>query len=282
MATAVWQDVDGDWNNTSNWTGGAGTGGVPANNDTAVIASGTVDITDNLTTGLTGITLKIGSGYTGSIGTSSTWLDIDGGLFEFSGGGTSCYMAGTWTNVRVNDGIASPTMLSWRNSSATALTNLKIRGGQGTVTVNSNGSLVTYEMVGADSASLVIDASVSGITTGLIETGRVTISSNCSGTTDVLGGVLTIDGAATVGTLEVHPSGVVVHKTSGAMTTTNLYGRIDGRENTNSSATFTTLNIFEGAELNIQSGLGNFLFSNPINYNGGVALFHPGSSITVS
>ena len=74
MATLTWNGggdgttfTDGD-----NWGGTA-----PSNDDTLIINS-TSDNIDGAATGLTGITFRVGSGFTGTLGSSTTYLDLAG------------------------------------------------------------------------------------------------------------------------------------------------------------------------------------------------------------
>jgi hypothetical protein len=280
MATAVWQDASADWDDTDNWSGGAGAGGVPANNDTVIIASGTQDITTNLTTGLTGITLKISSGYTGKIGTSSTWLDIDGGTFDFNSGG-DVYATGVWTTVSVVGGVSSANMLQLRGNATTDIGTLTCQGGLGTVTVGDNAVLDTVEMFGCRSLTVDING-VSSLDNVTMDAGILDVSGAIAATLEVIGGFCTVSGTATVVTVDLQEGGRMAYTSSGTITTLNAYGVFDGTNNMNSSVTVTNCTTYDSATLLLKTGLGNWTFSNPITYNGGDIQFPAGSTLTVA
>jgi hypothetical protein len=74
-----WLDVDGNFTNTANWSGGA----APANGDTVYILSGSQNIATNLNqSAVTLANLVIGMGFTGTIGTSSAYLQINSTLWS--------------------------------------------------------------------------------------------------------------------------------------------------------------------------------------------------------
>jgi hypothetical protein len=281
MATAVWQDVDGDWDNTSNWSGGAGTGGVPANNDTVVIASGTQDIDTNLTTGLTGITMRIGPGFSGNIGTSSSWLDIDGGTFDFDGRGQASYFTGTWTTVNVLGGSGGENMMNWQAASSSDIGTLRILGGNGKVTVGANAVLDTVDVLNAARVQVDIGA-VTSLDNVTVDTGIVTVAGNIASELNCKGGSVTVSGTATVATLNVQPSGVCIYNSSGTVTTLNVYGFFDARANQSTSVTVTTPTLYEGGTIDLRNGLANFTLTNDLAYKGGIYMPALGSSISVS
>ncbi len=279
MATAVFQGASSDWDDTSNWSGGAGAGGVPANNDTVVIASSSQDLDTNLTTGLTGITLKIGSGYTGTIGGSANFLDLDGGTASLSSGG-DVYITGTWTTVEVLGGRASSTAVTFAGNASTAVTTLRCLGGLGTVTTQASGTVTTLEMYNCP--QLTVSAAHGSGTTVTQDSGTLTLSGSISGTVTLIGGTTTISGSATVATLDLQEGGRLIHTSSGTITTANLYGIFDGSQNMNSSVTITNSTTYESAKVNLRNGLKNYTLSNAVTYNGGEILWPAGSSLTVT
>lgn len=90
MPTLYWRGtVDGDFSDVNNWVDstGATPGAAPVNNDTLIFNQGNVDVDTGLTTGLTGITLRGTSGYTGRIGPSSP-LSIACASVQWKGSGS--------------------------------------------------------------------------------------------------------------------------------------------------------------------------------------------------
>lgn len=280
MATAVFQGASSDWDDTDNWSGGAGAGGVPANGDTVIIAQSSQDLDTNLVTGLTSIVLKIGSGYTGTIGASDNHLDIDGTTFSFSSGGP-VYFTGSWTTVRVDAGNASANMLQIKGNASSSMTNLWVLGGIGTVTVGDNASVTTLHMFNCPQVNVSIGA-VSGMGNIIQDSGTLSASGNVSDTAELIGGVCTIDGTATVATLDLQDGGRCIYKSSGTITTLNAYGIFDGTQNMSSSVTITNTTTYETCRMLLRNGLNNWVFTNPITYRGGEIQFPPGSTLTVT
>lgn len=79
MASRYWLDSSGDWNATANWSGAT----VPVTGDTVYILSGSQNIATNLNQStVTLANLIIGMGFTGTIGTSSAYLQISSTLWS--------------------------------------------------------------------------------------------------------------------------------------------------------------------------------------------------------
>lgn len=274
MATAVFQGASADWDDTSNWTGGGGAGGVPANGDTIIIGQSSQDLTTNLVTGLNTITLRIGPGYSGQIGTSTDYLDIDGGIFDLDGGSPGgVYLTGVWTTINVHGGLASSAMLDLKANATTDIGTLRILGGTGTVTVGAGAVLDDLIVASAPSITVTVGA-VTSLDNVTVESGAVSVAGNIATKADVRGGVLTIDGSATVAQLDIEPGGTCIYDTSGALTTMNGYGGFfDGRQNTNASITLTTVTLYEGHTMDLRSGLMNYTLTNGVVTRGGI--FYP-------
>ena len=86
MATRRWLDVDGDWTNVANWSGGAAPAGVAA--DSAVIDSGSQNITLNVDQNAVELlSIKVGPNFTGNIGGTGNPLKIGSAETWIAGGG---------------------------------------------------------------------------------------------------------------------------------------------------------------------------------------------------
>lgn len=281
MATAIFQGASSDWDDTDNWTGGAGAGGVPANNDTVIIGDTSQDLDTNLTTGLTGITLRIGPNYTGQIGTASTFLDLDGGTLDYESGASSCYLTGTWTTVNVRGGQD----LTFKANASTDIGTLRVIGGTGTITVGSNAVLDDLEVLGAPFVKVVVASAVTSCDNITQDSGVVEFSPSggLAVKARVIGGKLEVKDAASITTLEIDGSGSVVYNASGNITTLTVYnGKFDARLNPNQGVTVTNCTLYGGSCI-AANGLGGVAFSNPITFQGPAVLIpEPGSTLTVA
>lgn len=281
MATATWTDggSDGDWSDSNNWTGGSGAGGAPANNDTVIIGTSDRDITTGLTTGLTGITLRIGPGYTGDIGTSSSWLDIDGTL-DWESGGDETYITGTFSRVTVHGGHGN---LSFRANASTDIGTLRCVGGSGVVTVGANAVLDDVEMFHCPGLTVTIEDNVTSLDNVTLDSGICNCGADIATKLEARGGAVYVTDTATVVTLDVERQGVCVYNASGIITTLNVYGLFDGRSNENASVTVSNATVFEGGRLRLRNGLDTWKdFTNDILYKGGRVDFPVGSTVAIT
>jgi hypothetical protein len=281
MATAIGNIINADWTNTSNWTGGSGAGGIPANNDEFIINAGTVDLTTNLTTGLTGMTGRIGSGYTGDIGDSSTHLDFDGTL-DFDAGG-NVFATGTLTTVTIHGGRQSTDMLQFKANASTDIGTLRCLGGEGTVTVGQNAVLDTVEMFGCPRLNVVLADNITSGDNITIDSGNLTTSLAVAATLEARGGVVEVKDSATIVTLNIEEGGVVRYNSSGTITTLTNHGTFDGRANANAAVTVTNATVYEGSSTLLANGLATWVnFTNDITYRGGHIEFPANTTLSVS
>ena len=93
MATLTWTGGESATTKTfmtaSNW------GGTAPTNDDALIINTSSDTIGGAATGLTGITLRVGEGFSGTIGSSTTYLDLDGPVLEFAASQPGHYLTGS-------------------------------------------------------------------------------------------------------------------------------------------------------------------------------------------
>jgi len=279
MAIATFQGITSDWDDTDNWVGGAGAGGVPANNDTIVIAQSSQDLDTNLVTTLTGITLYIGEGYTGTIGASANHLDLDGPLFQFSGRGTSCYCTGVWTTVEVLGGIASDTMLNFKANATTDIGTMHVMGGSGTVAVGTDA--VLDDLI-VSAREITVDI---GVVTSLdnvtILGGVVELDAAVAVGILITGGKVTV-GAASVPTLITMAGNCVVqYDSSGTLATLKAYdGTFDGTQNDNGVVAITTATQWDGV-IDFRNGLGTWTGVTVLHL-GGILRPYKGSSVAIT
>ena len=109
MATLTWT-AENPQQQSHSPTRQIGGGSTPSNNDTLIINSSS-DAIAGAATGLTGITFRVGEGFSGTLGSSSTYLDLDGPLCEFASGGSQAYLTGTWTDFRITGDL--PPLVFW-------------------------------------------------------------------------------------------------------------------------------------------------------------------------
>lgn len=284
MPTAIWDDGagDGDWSDAGNWTGGSGAGGAPANGDTIVIATSSRDIVAGLTTGLTGCTLKIGRGYTGSIGSLALgYLDIDGPLVEIDKLAGEIWLTGTQDTINVLNLSGTADSLHLRGNASTDVGTLRAVGGVGTITVGGNAVLDNLIVLGAPSISVIVEANVTSLDTITQDSGKITCSASIAGLAELRGGETIIAGTATVATLQVEPKGMVRYTSSGTITTLNAYGTFDGRQNGNAAVTITDPYVFEGHRVFLGNGITAWNLPSGITYLGfGTIHFPLGSTVS--
>lgn len=280
MATAVFQGVSDDWNDAGNWVGGSGAGGVPANGDTVLIGDTAQDLKVGLSTGLTGMILRVGTGYTGSIGEAGVYLKMDGSEFVFDGRGPAGFFGGTWTSVQIVGGSGGSDMFQAAPDFAT--TTLSIYGGSGTATFPAGASIVNLESINATSITLDIQQGVTGLTSVVTDSGTIRIGSDVAGNVQARGGVLTFtDTAGITGQLRIEPDGVVSWESGGSIGDLEAFGNFDGTKNNFPSVVISTSAVYEQGRINVQNGLENFAFTNPTVTYGGVLSPPLGKSLQI-
>tara|TARA_Y100000593_G_C4280748_1_gene322627 strand:+ start:505 stop:1362 length:858 start_codon:yes stop_codon:yes gene_type:complete len=284
MAVREWQDVDGDWTNTANWSDAT----VPVTDDDVVIGSGTQDITTNIDQNTVSLaSLKVGENYTGKIGTSSSKLIINATDFNFSGMGTSNYVKGEFVTVTVIDGATSTTMLDIEGYDGSTpidtdgITTLRVLGGRGTVNISA-GALAAIEMIGATRATVTVESDVTALATIVIDSGDVETATNIATKATCYGGTLTVTGSATAAEIELYDGGSVDYNSSGTITTLDVFGgTFSLLDNTAASVTITNSTMYEGSTLRLDNALQNVTLANPMTVQGGDLRLPPGSQITL-
>jgi hypothetical protein len=253
MANRFFLGVNGNWDDTANWSttrGGAGGSAEPSASDDVFILDSATDITTNLT-GVTAQTIKIGGDYQGNIGGSGTALTV---------ATTTCVIT-VETVGRQYVNLSASTTVAQVNVNST-----------GSGTVNLGAGTFTDVYCGA-SGTLNIDGGC--VVTNLYSAGMKVFSAY-NGTAHtiakILGGVgheirravttLTLGGGAT---------------TYNAVTLTTANVQRGGSLNHTSNGTITTLEVQPGG-----STLGGFLpftVTNSTKYEGG-SLFPNTNQVT--
>ena len=279
MATLIW--TGGESATTKTFMTAANWGGTAPTNDDTLIINSTSDTIGGAATGLTGITFRVGSGFTGTIGSSTTYLDLDGPLCEFASGGTAAYLTGTWTNFRITGGSASSVFLNLKGNASTAITTLLASQLSGTVSVGSSAAVTTVQMNGLSVGKIDL-ASITGLANLTVTEGTVACASTISGTASVIGGTLQTSGTSAYPTIEIDTDGSCDYRSSGTITTLNIFdGVFSSRDNETAGFTITTANNYSGGRLLLDSALNNATVTNPISMLGGDASFAVGSTISL-
>ena len=108
------------------------------------------------------------------------------------------------------------------------------------------------------------------------------MSSTITGTADVVGGSVQTSGSAAFPTITIDTGGSVDYRSSGTVTTLNIYdGVFSSRDNETAGFTITTVNNYSGGRLLLDSALNNATVTNPISMLGGDASFAVGSTISL-
>ena len=280
MATLTW--TGGESATTKTFMTAANWGGTAPTNDDTLIINSSSDTIGGAATGLTGITLRVGSGFTGVIGSATTYLDLDGPLLEFAPGSVGHYLTGTWTNVRITGGPAFGDLLFFKDNASTAITTLTCSRLQAKVTIGSSASLTTVNMNGLDTGVVDIKSGVSSLTTINCTRGEVQVASSCTNA-NAIGGAITSSGTAAFTNVECDGDGSFKHLSSGTVTSLEVYhGTFDHRSNETAGFTLTNATIYQGGEIRGDGSLDNVTYTNGVSLQGGQATFPIGSTVSIS
>lgn len=246
MATVIWTNGagDGDYSNSANWS----TGTVPTTSDNVYFTS---DYNSDVTTGLnqSGTTINdfIVDGYTGKLGSKTTYLQIDpAGEVRFNGTGLSYVDLG---NANVDITVDSTASASGGSAGLYLVdTNLN------TLSVNNGvvglaylaGETSTVGTVKLTSGTVLFGSSVTATTISMYG-GTVRTESSIT-TLNIYDGTFTSSGSAAITTIN-GDGGLINHDASGTITTCNLRGVTLELTNTLVSKTITTLNPSDGGTL---------------------------------
>jgi hypothetical protein len=280
MATLTW--TGGESATTKTFMTAANWGGTAPSNDDTLIINSSSDTIGGAATGLTGITLRVGSGFTGVLGSSTTYLDLDGPVLEFAASSRGHYLTGTWTNVRILGGASVGNFLNFKDNASTAITTLTCTRLQSTVTIGSSASLTTVNMNGLQTGTVDIKSGVSSLATINCTSGQVLVASTCT-TANALGGTITSSGTAAFTNVECDGLGSFEHLSSGTITNLEVYnGTFDHRANETAGFTLTNATVYRGGEIRGDGSLDNVTYTNGVSLQGGLATFPIGSTVTIS
>ncbi len=292
MATAVFDSsgnsaaIAADWSDVNNWSGGGGTGGVPAAADDVTVVGGSVDVDTNETafSAIAIASLRIHNEFTGKLGDVSnritfanmTRVDFDsGGQETFLDSGVS-----TIIDLVVSGGVGNVNMLNVDGIITTA----EILGGSGTVTFAASMALTTLRIINAPAVTVAVSTGVTGLATVQQDSGTLSVAVAVSSVVTLNGGVTTWTGTGTVAQFDVNPTSTLIYNASGTITALNMFGgNIDFKDNTATALTITAAEIHEGATLDVRNPLaGLWTWTNDITAKGGVILPPLGGTVALS
>jgi len=286
MADYLWVGTDtgneGVWAEADNWSPAA----IPGASDTAFLVTGNQDVTGAV--GLTGITrIVVGPQYTGSIGSSTTALDIDATDLDYAGEGGGAYFKGTYTTVTVQETGTGTAALTFDDST---ITTLRIQGGKGTITVDTGSAITSViDQIGADNVTLVIEADSAMVGCTLtMDSGIVEMSEAIPNIT-VYGGELRtlISDASDVTTVTLleQYGGKVRWRPTASCTLDELIlytGLFDSRDSTAPTFTITDTTVHQNGLIDERSGLQNAIYSTALAMEGGEVRYDAGRAITIA
>ena len=264
MATRNWLDVDGDWTNTNNWSGGA----VPVAGDDVYIESGTQTIDTNLGQSAVKVaSLNIAKNFTGQIGTTSTALDIGADVVNIGYTiGSSSPAGSTWIYLDIaNTTACDCQVFGSASSSASSLYGpIVITADDSDVDITVHAGLVNFNPI-PDTTGAIGDLNVLGgevyvghtakaantsIENVNIEGGRTYLISDVSGTVGVNAGTVEVLDDSDLTTVQLRNAGVMVYAASETINTLTFdKGGTFNSSSWRGSFTITTLNLESGGTI---------------------------------
>lgn len=294
MGTIYWTGGadDNDFSSSGNWSGGAS----PTTGDVCILASDPASGADNISagdhTGRGNLTLIVGPNWTGNIGTSSADLELKLTKFEYAGQGDTVRIKAD-SSVTITECYISDTgsgAMPLRLQSTGTITNLRVTGGKGTITLSGGDSFMTVttcEVIGATRATLdMASAGTVKGTTMRVNDGVAQFLGPFT-TCEVSGrGSVEISGTPTIGTLELY-GGTCRWNTSGASSAISsklaVYsGKFDASACTASVSTIAGTEIFSDGIIDERNGLESITWSGGIVSHGGTLNLDPGRVVTVT
>lgn len=234
------------FDNSQNWS----TGSAPANNDTLTFDVGNVGCYYNINSSLTGVTVNINEGYTGTIGLpaingtgASIYAEYRTQYLTLAGG-TALINSSGITRCNLAFGANSVTIRAMNCSKQRPNANVPIvliTGGNSSSTLNVSKSdvgvafydgttatfltLNTAYLTSAPGDVTIVCGKGATITTVTKNGGSMTLRAGATTVTqEAIGGVLNITDAAAITTLNAY-GGSVNFSSTGTLGTANLYGQ---------------------------------------------------------
>ena len=265
--TNIWQDVDGNWTNTANWSRGS----APAATEHVYILDGTQDIETNVDQNTTDLSsLRIGSQFTGDIGKSGGPLKIGAAEVLVAGGGEVWLQGKTGVDLP----LVNVDKAQWTDNSvvlAGFIGEVNVYRGRVEIAagVDTDATLrfrALWKTRRDSDAYLVIGTPTAVITSVTLLGGRVTGSLGIT-TVNLHGGHFS-QTAGNLATLYIY-DGLCSWTSSGTIKDAWAFGGVfDARKNKDKSGppTITTLRQFPGAVVDLRTEADNITVTNTETY----------------
>lgn len=246
MANKTWAGTDGNYGTAGNWS----PSGVPEAGDHVRIPASS---SQSITSGLDQSAVAIGDfiveeGYTGTIGTSAGYLQIDPNRFEFNGSGQAFIDIGSAAiDVQVLGTANADTGERGLYLKGSAIDELAVIGGNvGVAAIHGETATVTTCRITGATADVWLGAGVT-LTTLRINAGTCRL--RCAATTvNVYSGTLYTEETGAVTTINVE-GGTVYPNSSGTVTTLNAEGGTTDFTKSGLARTVTTLKQNPGSTI---------------------------------
>lgn len=264
MAVRTWQDVDGNWANTANWSGGA----VPVDTDTIVIATGNKDIASGMDqSAVDPAAVYFGEDFSGTVGTPASPLKL-GTVTMFRYNASLCQSFNFWPATCTTGVIeATHSIADAFYGSAGTWTKLIVLGGPsirfGAATVLT-AATIGQRRGSATPIGVTIDSGVT-LTAVRLSGGHVWCEA-AAVTLEILGqGVWDHEGASTydITTLNISGGRFNWKSAAGTITKVNAYGGVFDGSLDPRSKTITNMDAYAGAYVNINNGVNTITCTNP-------------------
>lgn len=282
MATRTWLDQSGDWESTSNWSGGS----VPVTGDDIYILNGTQNITTNMDqTGVDPAKVIVGPNFRGTVGTPSSPIEF-GTIAYLSYNGKGCKSFNI-DPTAMTKGIVMGTYAGLPASfylQSGAATTFIVNGGMG---VRIGGATVTTFVQAPDSdmtareVNTVIDASAT-VTTARILGGNLWSFPAITNVEMKAGHYYHQDGNITNldldgGTFEFNAEGHTI-------TNAKLFGGYCDCSKNTAAKTLggTLLELYPRATLNANNGAYSITLGTIVTFGVPNIIVEPGRSVTVA
>ena len=275
MAVCRWLGTSStSWSTGANWS----TGSAPGASDIAVFSS-----TNDIVTGTPPATsiagLRVTEGFTGTIGTSSSPMNIAATEVVINCPNGAVYITGASTTMNVIACGGATPGLKLTNST---VSELRVSGVVGSIEFVGTGGPSAVYMFDSPFATLTVPSTASNHQTIVMNSGTVVTENGVTHGVTVEGGTLTINGDQTVNTI-TQSAGVVNYNSSGTLTTATVRGgTFSLAGNPSTAVTITNCKVHDGT-LDERSGMANVTYTNDIDIKGrGTVLADVGRTVAIS
>ena len=253
-----------DFTNAQNWS----TGTAPANSDTLVFDNGSIACCYNINSSLTGVTVYVNPGYSGTIGLpyinsngSVTYSEYRTTALTLAGG-TAVINAPNCQQCNLAFGANTTTVrvLATGSRLTSTIPVVLITGGNGSSALDvTKGDVGVAYYLGQTATFPTVST---GYSTSPPTDANVVLGAGCTLTTVTKnGGVMTVSASATTITQDVY-GGSITLTDAMAVTTVNIYA---GTCYLNTTGTIATINLYGSATLNADGDPCGKTITNNIN-----------------